>query len=63
MGSTRGEAKWIVNNDNNNNNNNNNNDNNNNKTLKTNDKIRRVRVFMTPLSRKILRKDHANYNI
>ena len=53
MGSTRGEAKWIVNNGNNNNN----------KTVKTNDKIRRFGVFMTPLSRKILKKDHANCNI
>ena len=60
MGSTRGEAKWIVNNGNNNNNNNNNF---NYKTVKTNDKIRRFGMFMTPLSRKILKKDHANYNI
>ena len=33
------------------------------KTVKTNDKIRRFGVFMTPLSRKILKKDHANCNI
>ena len=48
------------NDDNNNNNNNNNNNYNSNntkyKTVKTKDKIRRFGVFMTPLSRKILKR-------